>query len=40
MEEEEWEELVVEEEEGIDGGMVWVLIEEEKLRVRDIVREE
>ncbi|VBB71644.1 Putative conserved oligomeric Golgi complex subunit 4 [Podospora comata] len=40
MEEEEWEELVAEEEEGIDGGMVWVLTEEEKLRARDIVREE
>ncbi|KAK4181010.1 putative oligomeric Golgi complex subunit 4 [Triangularia setosa] len=39
MEEEEWEELVAEEEEEIDGGMVWVLTEEEKLRAREIVRE-
>ncbi|KAK4202444.1 putative oligomeric Golgi complex subunit 4 [Triangularia verruculosa] len=39
MEEEEWEELLAEEEEGLDGGMVWVLTEEEKMRAREIVRE-
>lgn len=41
MEEDEWDELMLEEEQGLsveDGGMQWVLTEEERRRARTIVR--
>ncbi|KAK4191737.1 putative oligomeric Golgi complex subunit 4 [Podospora australis] len=38
MDDEEWDEFVLEEEAGVEDGMQWVLTEEERRRARTIVR--